>query len=187
MIGYVKTFAPWIAFAVLSTSGEYRWGALAGFALALLLLAMDRRKGKQWDALIIESSSAVFFGALAVASLTISPAPLGDYGPSVAAAWLALTAWGSLAIRRPFTLGIARTMVPEQFHSHPMFYRTNAIITAAWAVGFTVEVGLLLLLEAVAPHATAALVAVKIGAFVLPALFTIRYRQIVRARQEATR
>lgn len=187
MLGYVKTFAPWIAFAVLSTSGENRWGALAGFGLALLLLAVDRRKGKSWDALIIEISSAVFFGALAVASFTISPAPLGDYGPAVAAAWLAVTAWGSLAIRRPFTLGIAKSMVPEQFHSHPMFYRTNAIITAAWAIGFTLETVLLLLLDALAPHATAALIAVKIGSFVLPALFTIRYRQIVRARQEATR
>jgi hypothetical protein len=187
MIGYVKTFAPWIAFAVLSTSGEYRWGALVGLLLALALLVLDRRKGKQWDALIIESSSAIFFGALAIAAFTISPAPLGEYGPAAASSWLALTAWGSLAIRKPFTLGIAKTMVPVEFHNNPIFYRTNAIITGVWAIAFTLDACLVALLLNVAPHATAALIAIKIGSFVLPAIFTVRYSQIVRARQEANR
>jgi hypothetical protein len=187
MLGYVKTFAPWIAFAVLSTSGESRWGALAALVLALALVALDRRNHKEWDALIIECSSALFFGALTVAAFTVNPAPLGDYGPAVAGGWLALTSWGSLAIRRPFTLGIAKTMVPKEFHDHPMFYRTNAIITAAWGIAFTLEAVLLAVLLAVAPHATAALITIKIASFVLPAIFTIRYQQIVRARQEATR
>src|SRR5690349_3858062 len=131
MLGYVKTFAPWIVFAVLSTNGESRWGALGAVVLAVGLLVLDRSRGKAWDALIIESSSALFFGALTVASFTVNHAPLGDYGPAVAGAWLALTSWGSLAIRRPFTLGIAKTMVPKELHGHPMFFRTNAIITAA--------------------------------------------------------
>jgi len=187
MIGYIKTFAPWIAFAVLSTSGEYRWGALVGLLLALALLVLDRRKGKQWAALIIECSSVIFFGALAIAAFTISPAPLGVYGPAAASAWLALTAWGSLAIRKPFTLGIAKTMVPKEFHDNPVFYRVNAVITAVWAIGFTLDATLVALLLNVAPHATAALIAIKVAAFVLPAIFTIRYPQIVRARQEAGR
>jgi hypothetical protein len=187
MIGYVKTFAPWIAFAVLSTSGEYRWGALAALVLALGLVVLDRGKGREWDALIIEISSAVFFAALTVAAFTVSPAPLGEYGPAVAGAWLALTSWGSLAIRRPFTLGIAKPMVPKEFHDHPVFYRTNATITAAWGIAFTLEAIALAVLLAVAPHATVALITVKIGSFVLPAIFTVRYTQIVRARQEATR
>ncbi|MEV4311442.1 hypothetical protein [Actinocrispum sp. NPDC049592] len=187
MLGYVKTFAPWIVFAVLSTNGESRWGALGAVVLAAGLLVLDRSRGKAWDALIIESSSALFFGALTVASFTISHAPLGDYGPAVAGGWLALTSWGSLAIRRPFTLGIAKTMVPKELHGHPMFLRTNAIITAAWGIAFTLEAVLLTVLLGVAPYATAALITIKIASFVLPAIFTIRYQQIVRARQEALR
>jgi hypothetical protein len=169
MLGYIKTFLPWIAFAVLATNGESRYGAIAALVIALALLVLDRRAGKQWDALII--------------ALTISPAPLGDYSPAVAGGWLALTAWGSLAIRKPFTLGIARTMVPAEMHSHPFFYRTNAIITAAWAIAFTAEAVLLVVLLHAAPHATAAAITVKICSFVVPAVFTVRYSQAVRARR----
>jgi hypothetical protein len=185
MIGYLKTFAPWIVFAVLATSEDSRWGALAAVALALVMLVVDRRGGKQWDALIIECSSALFFAALTVAAFTIKPAPFGDYGTAAAGAWLALVTWGSLAIRRPFTLGIAKTMVPVEFHANPRFYRVNAVITAVWAAAFTLEAVLLTVLLGIAPHATAALIAIKIGSFVVPAIFTIRYQQIVRARQEA--
>jgi hypothetical protein len=187
MLGYIKTFAPWIAFAALSTNGQYRYGALAGLLIALALLVLDRRQRKPWDALIIESSSAIFFGALTVATFAISPAPFGDYGPAAAGAWLALTAWGSLAIHKPFTLGIAKTMVPEQFHSNPIFYRTNAIITSVWAAAFTCESAATTVLLTVAPHATTALVVLKVCSFVLPAAFTVRYSQIVRNRQETNR
>jgi hypothetical protein len=187
MLGYLKTFLPWIAFAVLSTNSQSRYGAIAALALGLALMAWDRRAGKQWDALILELSTLVFFVLLTVAAFTISPAPLGDYGPAISIGWLALTAWGGLAIRRPFTLGIAKTMVPKEFHDHPGFYRVNAIITAAWAIAFTLTAVLLAVLLTVAPHATAALIAVKVCGFAIPVLFTIRYQQIARARQEALR
>ncbi|MEW9531716.1 hypothetical protein [Microbispora sp. NPDC049125] len=182
MLRYLRTFLPWIAFAVLSTNGEARYGAAAGLLLSLLLLAGDRRGGRGWDELVIEVSSAVFFAGLTAAALTVSPAPFGEYGPAVSVGWLALTAWGSLAMRRPFTLGIARRTTPEDVHSTPLFYRVNAVITAVWAAAFTLNALVLALLFAVAPQATAAIVTVKICGFVLPALFTIRYPQIVRAR-----
>ncbi|MFD1050557.1 hypothetical protein ACFQ1S_36040 [Kibdelosporangium lantanae] len=65
MIGYVKTFAPWIVFAVLATSDDSRWGALAAVVLALVMLVIDRRGGKQWDALIIECGSDMHAAPLA--------------------------------------------------------------------------------------------------------------------------
>jgi hypothetical protein len=187
MLGYVKSFLPWIAFAILSTDDQYRMAAIVGFAVAVLLLILDRRRGKAWDALIIEISSAVFFGLLTLAAVVISPAPLGAYGPAVSIGWLALTAWGSLAVRRPFTLGIARTMVPAEVHGSPLFYRTNAVITSVWAGAFTINTVLLAVLLTVAPHATVALIAVKIGGFVVPAVFTVRYSNAVRARRQTAR
>ncbi len=185
MISYLRTFLPWIAFAVLSTNGEARIGALAGFALAVVLLLMDRRKGRAWDALVIEASSAVFFAGLALAAFVIAPAPFGEYGPAVSVGWLAVTAWGSLAIRRPFTLGIARGMTPPEVQASPLFYRVNATITAVWAVAFTLNAVGLAVLLALAPHATIAIIVVKICGFALPALFTVRYPKIVRARYAA--
>ncbi|WP_432868056.1 hypothetical protein [Microbispora rosea] len=185
MLRYVLTFLPWIAFAVLSTNGEARFGAAAALLVSLVLLAVDRRAGRGWDEMVIELSSGVFFAGLTLAAFTVTPAPFGEYGPAVSVAWLALTAWGSLAIRKPFTLGIARRTTPAAVQATPLFYRVNAVITAVWAVGFTLNAVGLALLLAFAPHATAAIIAVKVCGFALPALFTIRYPQIVRARYAA--
>lgn len=182
MLGYLKSFAPWIVFSILSTRGESRWGALAGFVLATVLLLVERRRGRDWDQVVIETSSALFFAGLAVASFTISPAPLGDYGPAASLGWLALTAWGSLAIRKPFTLGIARTMAPPEVWQSPVFYRLNAVLTAVWAAGFTATSLALLALLHFAPHATIAVIAVKLLGFVLPAAFTVYYPNVVRSR-----
>jgi hypothetical protein len=182
MLGYLRSFGPWIVFSILSTRGESRWGALAGLVLAAALLLAERRRGRDWDQVVIETSSALFFAGLALASFTISPAPLGDYGPAASIGWLALTAWGSLAVRKPFTLGIARTMAPPEVWRSPVFYRLNAVLTAVWAVGFTATSLALLALLHFAPHATVAVIAVKLLGFVLPAAFTAYYPKAVRAR-----
>ena len=182
MLGYLRGFLPWIVFAILSTRGESRWGALAGLVLATVLLIVERRRGRGWDQVVIETSSALFFAGLALAAFTISPAPLGDYGPAVSLGWLALTAWGSLAIRKPFTLGIARTMAPPEVWQSPLFYRVNAVLTTVWATGFSGTSLTLVALLRLAPHATVAVIAVKLLGFVLPAAFTAYYPKAVRAR-----
>lgn len=182
MLRYLRGFAPWIVFAILSTRGESRWGALAGFVLATVLLVVERSRGRGWDQVVIETSSALFFAGLALATFTISPTPLGDYGPAASLGWLALTAWGSLAIRKPFTLGIARTMAPAEVWQSPLFYRLNAVLTAAWATGFTGTSLALVALLRFAPHATIAVIAVKLLGFALPATFTASYPKAVRAR-----
>jgi hypothetical protein len=182
VFGYLRSFLPWISFAVLSTNGQYRYGALAGFLLAAVLLVVDRRAGRPWDAQIIEISSAVFFGGLAVAAFAVTPAPLGAYGPAASVGWLALTAWGSLAIRRPFTLGIAKTMAPPEAHGTRLFQRVNAVVTTVWAAAFTLNAAGLALLLHYAPHATTALLAVKVCGFAVPAVFTARYTQAATRR-----
>lgn len=184
MTRYLRTFLPWIAFAVISTKDDSRWGALAGFAAAAVLIALDRRAGRGWDALVVEVSSTVYFGGLAVAAFTADRAPLGSYGAAASIGWLALTAWLSVLIRKPFTLGIARSMVPREVWSSPVFFRTNAVITSAWAVSFTVEAALLALL---ADSSTDVIIAVKVAGFVLPALFTVRYSQSAQARAAEAR
>src|SRR5438309_11049631 len=119
MLRYLRTFLPWIAFAVLSHGNDSRWGALTGLVLAAALLVYERRNGRPWDALIIEASSALYFLLLAAAALTIRPAPLGGYGTAASDAWLGLVVWGSLVVRRPFTLGIARTTTPAEVRANP--------------------------------------------------------------------
>ncbi|MEV8633252.1 hypothetical protein AB0395_16485 [Streptosporangium sp. NPDC051023] len=182
MIRSFLGFLPWIVYAVIATGDEWRYGALAGLVIALGVIFMDRRTGKAWDQMVIETSAAVFFVLVTLISFVDPGSPLMPYGPALVNAWLALTAWGSLAIRKPFTLGIARTMAPEEVWRTPQFYRVNAVITAVWGVAFVVAAVLLAVLLAVAPHATAAVITIKIVTFVAPMLFTIRYPKAVAAR-----
>jgi hypothetical protein len=176
-------FIPWIVYGVIATGDNWRYGALAGLVIALGVLAIDRRAGRAWDETVIESSAVVFFTLSALFSYLAPDSPLTPYGPALVNAWLAVTAWGSLAVRRPFTLGIARRMAPPEAWESPLFYRVNAVITGVWAASFTVAaVGLAVLLHE-APHATAAVITIKIATFVAPAVFTLRYPKIATARQ----
>ncbi|WP_214318860.1 hypothetical protein [Nonomuraea sediminis] len=175
-------FAPWIVYAIIATSDEWRWGAIVGLVTAIALVVRDKFQGRAWDEMVIESSAAVFFACLTVLSLIDPHSALTPYGPALVNVWLAGTAWGSLAIRKPFTLGIARTMTPPEVHNQPMFYRVNAIITTVWAASFTVAAAALTVVLNLAPHATTLVIAIKVITFVAPAVFTIRYPKVVRAR-----
>ena len=61
VLKYVLGYLPWIAFAAVGTAGDDRWGALAGLGIAILLVIWARSGQKSlWDALWIETSSAIF-------------------------------------------------------------------------------------------------------------------------------
>ncbi|WP_326822786.1 hypothetical protein [Streptosporangium sp. NBC_01756] len=183
MIRNLLGFLPWIVYAVVATGDEWRYGALAGLAIAAVVIVADRRAGKKWDEMVIESSAVVFFVVTALISFAAPDSPLTPYGPALVNAWLALTAWGSLAVRRPFTLGIARSMAPPEVWQTPLFYRVNAVITSVWGAAFTVAALSLALLLHGAPHATAAVIAIKVLTFAAPAVFTARYPRTVAARR----
>lgn len=186
MLRYLITFLPWIAFAVLNHGGhDNRTGAITGLVLAVALLCYERLRHRPWDTLIIEGSSAVFFLILSPLALLVRPAPFGVYGTAVSSAWLAAVVFGSLLVRRPFTLGIARTTAPAAVQASPLFYRTNAVITGVWGAAFTAETVALLLLDAFAPHATIAVIAVHVTGFSLAAVFTVRYSRSVAAKGRA--
>ncbi|MGH8920986.1 MAG: hypothetical protein ACRD0H_22080, partial [Actinomycetes bacterium] len=87
-------------------------------------------------------------------------------------------------VRRPFTLGIAKTMVPPSVWDNPAFLRVNVVITTVWAASFTVAGVASTVLLSSAPHATAALIVIKVLGFAVPASFTVHYRKHVRARAQ---
>jgi hypothetical protein len=186
-VNYLKSLAPWIAFAVVATQFDWRWSALAGLVISAVLLLLARREGRKADTLIIELSGLTFFALLSAVAFSFPASPLKTCTGALTDAWLALTAWGSLAIGKPFTLGIARTTTPEKFWDNPVFKRINVIITLAWAISFTVSGIAGITLLNYAPHATFALIAIKILGFGVPVAFTILYPRKARARAQQAR
>lgn len=186
MWGFIG-FVPWIVYAVIATGDEWRWGAIAGLVIAVVLVVVHKARRRAWDTMVIETSAVIFFALMTGYSLIWPDSAVTAYGPALVDVWLGLTAWGSLAIRKPFTLPIARTMAPEEVWHLPLFYRMNAIITGVWAASFTIAaiaLGLALTLD---PHATALVIGIKVATFVIPVIFTIRYPRAVRARGERNR
>jgi hypothetical protein len=183
-MNYLRGFIPWIAFAAVSTIG-WQWGALTGLALGAWLLAKARRAGVPADALILEACTVGYFAALAAVAFALPDSGLRHYSGGLSLAWLAVTAWATLAFGRPFTTGIARRQAPREVWDSPVFLRINRVLTAFWAASFTVTAAVAAV--ATATHlGTVASIAVQVAGFAIPAVFTARYPDRVRARLAAS-
>ncbi|MFI9720917.1 hypothetical protein ACIHFE_14890 [Streptomyces sp. NPDC052396] len=173
-MNYLRGFIAWIAFAIVAPAG-CQWGALAALLVGLVLLGRDRATGTPADSLILECSSVAYFAALAAWTFAFPHSSLSSWTGALSWAWLAVTAWATLALGRPFTEGIAKRQTPPQVWQHPLFRRANVVITAAWATAFTLSAVAMTVIYA-AGLGTGASVAVQIAGFGLPVLFTNRYR-----------
>jgi hypothetical protein len=183
-MSYVRTFLPWIIFAVLPSS-QWQWAALAGLVVAVAVIAQQRRAGAGFDALIIELGSAVFFAALAVIAFADPHSGVHDYSAALSSATLAVIAGASLLIGKPFTLGIAKRTTPSEVWGLKPFIRTNVIITAVWTAAFAVTAAVLAVIaHAGDAHSTPAML-IQIAGFVVPMAFTIRYVAAVQAKAGA--
>ena len=180
---YLRGFAPWIAFAAISGFG-WQWGALSGLVIGLWLLIDARRAGVPGEALILESSTLAYFTVLAAVAFAAPHSPVRHYAGALSFTWLAVTAGATLAIGRPFTLGIARRSVPEELWHNPRFLRMNTVITAVWAAAFAVTAAAVTACVA-SGAGTVAAVACQVAGFVVPATFTKRYPKAVQARLAA--
>lgn len=178
-MNYLRSLAPWIVFAAVGAV-DWRSAALAGLVAAVAVTLYARRGGQPLDALLLDLGAMVFFAMLAVVAFASSHSAIGGWAAALSLAWLAIIAWVSLAVRRPFTLGIARQSTPRELWNNHVFYRVNATITAVWAATFT-AIALATALVRLTHAGTVAEVAVYAG-YLVPIVFTRRYPAIVRAR-----
>jgi len=179
-MSYLRGFVPWIVFGVLS-SFDWRWAAVAALAAGVFLLLQDRRAAVAADAQILDVSTIVYFVGVAVLAFADPHSPLEPYNGALSFGWLALTAWGSLAVRRPFTLGIARRQTPREYWDLPEFVQINVVITAVWAAAFTLTgIGLVICVAADAP--TSIGIGVHVVGLAAPIAFTSIYPARVQAR-----
>ncbi|MFE7797504.1 hypothetical protein [Nocardia sp. NPDC057440] len=180
-MSYLRTFAPWIAYAVIP-SAHWQWAALIAFGISAVTIARQTRAGLRAEAMIIDIGSALFFAALTVLAFVDPNTALHPYTPAISSGVLALIAGVSLAVRMPFTLGIAKQTTPRELWENPVFLRTGYIITSVWTASFAV--GCLVL--AVVAHSSSTLrTSAQVAAFVIPVVFTVRYVAHIQGRTQA--
>lgn len=179
-MNYLRGFIPWLAFAGVSSAG-WQWGALAGLAVSAALLIADRAAGLSLDGRLLEYGTIVFFAALSVLAFARPDSGLQVYGSVLSMGWLALIAWVSIAVRRPFTMAVARRMAPPEVWHTPLFRRINVVLTAAWAVSFTLTAAAQAVVSAYELNVVFTIV-VQVAGFVLPVGFTSTYPERAKAR-----
>jgi hypothetical protein len=139
-MGIVLAFAPFIAFALVDRLIGSTPGLVAGALVSAALLLRDVL-GAGKTPKVLEIGTMLLFGALALYSLAASPAwSIVGVRLRVDAGLLAIVL-ASIALRLPFTLQYAREQVPAALWYSPEFKRVNYVITAAWALAFTIMVG----------------------------------------------
>jgi hypothetical protein len=181
---YVRSFLPWIAFATIAGHIDWRYTALLGLVMSVVVLVWGRREKKPADGLVLEISGTVFFALLAAFAFAfnrLGPA-LHSYVIAMAAGWLAVTAWLSIVTRHPFTLGIAKTMVAPEVWRSPRFLRVNLVMSSVWALSFTAEAVALGIVLAAEPDAVIPVIVIKILVWTVPMVFTFAYPAIIRSR-----
>ncbi|MFI1913869.1 hypothetical protein [Nocardia sp. NPDC020380] len=174
---YLRTFAPWIVYAIIPTH-YWEWSALIALCISVAGIAMQLRAGQKPEALIIDIGSGVFFAALTVLAFTDPNTALHAYTPAISSGVLAVIAGISLAVRVPFTLPIAKQTTPQELWDNPLFIRTAYVLTSVWTASFAIGcVALAFLAHDSGPRTT-----VQVLAFVIPVVFTLRYVAYIQAK-----
>jgi hypothetical protein len=175
----LRSFLPFIVFAAIS-GAAWQWAALAAFVVGIRILMEDRKAGTPADAMILQFSNCAYFLALAAVAFAVPHSDLKHYCGALSMGWIGATMGATLAVRRPFTLGIARRKAPREVWNSPRFLRMNTVITTVWTVSFLVAA--VAVAACVAGHAGAvAQIGCQVVGFAVPAVFTHRYPKHVQA------
>ncbi|MFH8404542.1 hypothetical protein ACH4FX_07165 [Streptomyces sp. NPDC018019] len=177
---YLRGFVPWIAYGAVAWV-SWQWGALAALLIGVVLLYLDRAEGLSPSLRILEYGTLAFFAGVTALAFLRPDSGLRAYDGALSSGWLALITWGSMAVRHPFTLAIARHKAPPEVWKTSLFLRINYVLSAAWAASFTLAAMGQVLVTAYG-LGPAALIAVHVAAFVIPLRFTATYPERARAR-----
>jgi hypothetical protein len=173
-------FAPWILFLLIAHGSLFRLklGLILALVLGVLMGVARIHRG------VILWATLLFF-----AYATVAVVALGDMWAvrrmgMLANGALALAAWVTIVIGKPFTLDYARVHTPRELWNEPLFVRSNLLISGVWASVFTLNTVLSwgkmvqFALPAVAYDG------VQYVCLVAAAVFSVWYPDHVRARRQ---
>lgn len=131
-------FLPWILFYVLPHNSlkELKLGLTGLLILAILVSYKDLKRK-----FILSWCTLIFFTFIFTTIVIFNINILATYMGILVNVALTLVTLGSLAVGKPFTLQYARLEVPKERWAHPSFTFINQVITFAWGVSFSFNLG----------------------------------------------
>lgn len=136
LLGLFKSLFSWFLYSVLINDFHVSivYAATIAIGVTLLLNFKYLKKGYLISWVVLINLSLALFLAL------FSPNTYLQKDPWLLSSLiLAISAWISILIKKPFTLQYARESVPSEKWTHPTFIKINQIITLVWACVFSVS------------------------------------------------
>jgi hypothetical protein len=137
--GLYVALVPWVLFTLLAQHSTLKVAAVISLIVATGIMIRSITQG---GLKLLELGAVIAFLGFAVVAFAADHATglwLARYSRAIAAALLALIAFGSLLFS-PFTEQYARDSVPRQFWGSATFKATNRRLTTMWACVFTAMV-----------------------------------------------
>lgn len=182
--------SPWIIFSVVVGPGRFELAVALALAVSVALFVTARLLYRGISIKILEVADILFFALLAGAGAAASPGTLRwleTYAGEMSNLALVVIAFGSMAVRVPFTMQYARERVGPEYWKSPEFLQANQVITGIWGAAFLVAAiaggfGDLVLHN---PNNIWTAWIIQIAAIVTALSFTEWYPQVVRSRNRA--
>jgi hypothetical protein len=132
-------FSPWIVFGVVAGPSLWRLNAAILAALALVLVMGYRQLAKGF---ILTWGTLFFFAFNLVMVVLLRNLWVIDNLDILSQGTLAVIAWLSIFLGKPFVLDYARETVPLERQASPVFYRTCRTLAVVWGVVFLISTGM---------------------------------------------
>jgi hypothetical protein len=161
----------WLVYGALYLSGFWLAGCMAGFAVTLLIVVDEYRRGV---IKIMDCTSLGYFALAATLSATSAGHTLERYHVLVVWGLFAAVAWMTLVAGCPFTVQYASEGASREALGSPLFARINKTLTMMWAAIFTFGALLGLMIFAVG-HAFLLGVAIPMSAMGIGYIFNNEY------------
>ena len=138
ILSLFAAFIPWIAFALVAVAplGNPGLSLILAFviAIALTLLTSYHQVLKGY---ILAVVSLAFFVIFFILIIGLKQYYLANYIAVLSMLLLTIVCWATILFHFPFTLQYSREGVEPERVKSALFMRINYIITAVWAIAFT--------------------------------------------------
>lgn len=136
MLSMMISFAPWLILKLLTVIPLLDPLTMLKIALSLATLVGAYQFWKDPVRGIISWGTLGFFTVAFVVVVVLTNMWVITHLGIIAQLMINAIAWGSMLLRRPFTIDYARLSTPEQYWTHPLFLRKNYLITGIWGCYF---------------------------------------------------